>query len=90
LFDQAFSYSGASAPLLDQAVQGCRRVTVESSASQTSNRIAEALGLTKKVPMRLDSEEEEPDVLLSASDVERLQRRDFETMTSEELEQAKR
>jgi len=42
------------------------------------------------VPMRLDSEEEEPDVLLSASDVERLQRRDFETMTSEELEQAKR
>jgi uncharacterized protein with von Willebrand factor type A (vWA) domain len=60
------------------------------SASQTSNRIAEAFGLTKKVPMRMDSEQEAPDVLLSASDLERLQRRDFETMTSEELEQAKR
>lgn len=91
LFDQAFKLFWRERHLLDRALQGLPVATPSNpSASQTSNRIAEALGLTKKVPMRLDSEEEEPDVLLSASDLERLQRRDFETMTSEELDQAKR
>jgi uncharacterized protein with von Willebrand factor type A (vWA) domain len=91
LFDQAFKLFWRERHLLDSALQGLPVASPSNpSASQTSNRIAEALGLTKKVPMRLDSEEEEPDVLLSASDLERLQRRDFETMTSEELEQAKR
>jgi len=91
LFDQAFKLFWRERHLLDSALQGLPVASPSNpSASQTSNRIAEALGLTKKVPMRLDSEEEEPDVLLSASDLERLQRCDFETMTSEELEQAKR
>jgi uncharacterized protein with von Willebrand factor type A (vWA) domain len=91
LFDQAFKLFWRERHLLDRALQGLPVATPSNpSASQPSNRIAEALGLTKKVPMRLDSEEEEPDVLLSASDLERLQRRDFETMTSEELDQAKR
>jgi uncharacterized protein len=91
LFDQAFRLFWRERHLLDRALQGLPVASPSTpSASQTSNRIAEALGLTKKAPMRLDAEEEEPDVLLSASDLERLQRRDFETMTSEELEQAKR
>jgi uncharacterized protein len=91
LFDQAFRLFWRERHLLDSALQGLPVASPSNpSAGQTSNRIAEALGLTKKLPMRLNSEEEEPDVLLSASDLERLQRRDFETMTSEELEQAKR
>ncbi|HEX9451388.1 MAG TPA: VWA domain-containing protein [Burkholderiales bacterium] len=91
LFDQAFRLFWRERHLLDRTLQGLPVASPSNpSASQTSNRIAEALGLTKKAPMRLDAEEEEPDVLLSASDLERLQRRDFETMTSEELEQAKR
>ncbi len=91
LFDQAFRLFWRERHLLDHTLQGLPVASPSHpSASPTSNRIAEALGLTKKVPMRLDAEDEEPDVLLSASDLERLQRRDFETMTSEELEQAKR
>ena len=91
LFDQAFRLFWRERHLLDRALQGLPVAAPSNpSARQTSNRIAEALGLTKKVPMRLDTQDEEPDVLLSASDLERLQRRDFETMTSEELEQAKR
>jgi len=91
LFDQAFWLFWRERHLLDHALQDLPVAAPSNpSASQISNRIAEALGLTKKLPMRLNSEEEEPDVLLSPSDLERLQRRDFETMTSEELEQAKR
>jgi uncharacterized protein with von Willebrand factor type A (vWA) domain len=91
LFDQAFGLFWRERHLLDHALQGLPVAAPSNpSASQTSIRIAEALGLTKKLPMRLDSEEEEPDVLLSASGLERLQRRDFDTMTPEELEQAKR
>ena len=91
LFDQAFRLFWRERYLLDRALQGLPvAAPANSSADKTSNRIAEALGLTKKVPMRLDTQDEEPDVLLSASELERLQRRDFETMTAEELEQAKR
>ena len=91
LFDQAFKLFWRERHLLDHALQGLPVASASNpSASQTSNRIAEALGLTKIMPMRLDSGEAEPAVLLSASNLERLQRRDFDTMTSEELEQAKR
>lgn len=91
LFDQAFRLFWRERHLLDRALQGLPVASPSNpSASQTSNRIAEALGMTKKVPMRLDTQDEEPDVLLSASELERLQHRDFETMTAEELEQAKR
>src|SRR6185369_503452 len=74
LFDQAFKLFWRERHLLDHALQGLPVVSPSNpSASQTSNRIAEALGLTKKMPMRLDSEEEEPVILLTASDLERLQ-----------------
>jgi uncharacterized protein with von Willebrand factor type A (vWA) domain len=91
LFDQAFRLFWHERHLLDHTLQGLPVAAPPNSiADKTPNRIAEALGLTKKVPMRADAPEEEPDVLLSASELERLQRRDFETMTAEELEQAKR
>ena len=91
LFDQAFKLFWRERHLLDRALQGLPvTAPANPSASQTSNRIAEALGLTKKVPMRADKQDEEPDVLLSASELERLRRRDFETMTADELEQARR
>jgi uncharacterized protein with von Willebrand factor type A (vWA) domain len=91
LFDHAFRLFWRERYLLDRALQGSPiAAPANSSADKTPNRIAEALGLTKKAPMRADIEDDEPDVLLSASDSERLQRRDFETMTADELEQAKR
>ena len=91
LFDQAFRLFWRERYLLDRALQGLPvAAPANSPPDKTPNRIAEALGLTKKVPMRADTQDDEPDVLLSASELERLQRRDFETMTAEELEQAKR
>src|SRR5258708_4466884 len=91
LFDQAFRLFWRERYLLDRALLGSPLAApANSPPDKTASRIAEALGLTKKVPILADTQEEEPDVLLSASDLERLQRRDFETMTSEELEQAKR
>lgn len=91
LFDQAFRLFWRERYLLDRALQGSPiAAPANSPPDKTPNRIAEALGLTKKVPMRAGAEDDEPDVLLSASELERLQRRDFETMTAEELEQAKR
>ena len=91
LFDQAFRLFWRERYLLDRALQGSPiAAPANSPPDKTSNRIAEALGLTKKVPMRAGTQDDEPDVLLSASGLERLQRRDFETMTAEELEQAKR
>jgi hypothetical protein len=91
LFDQAFRLFWRERYLLDRALQASPLAApANTSTDQTPNRIAEALGLTKKVPMRASTQDEETDVLLSASELERLQRRDFETMTTDELEQAKR
>ncbi len=91
LFDQAFRLFWRERYLLDRALQGLPVASPDDrSPDKTSNRIAEALGLTKQLPMRAGTQGDEPDVLLSASELERLQRRDFETMTAEELEQAKR
>jgi uncharacterized protein len=91
LFDQAFRLFWRERYLLDRALQASPLAApADSPPDKTANRIAEALGLTKKVPMRAGTDDDEPDVLLSASELERLQRRDFETMTADELEQAKR
>jgi len=76
--------------LLDRAQQGFPVPAPDSSEKKMPNRIAEALGLVNKVPVRSDGQDDEPGLLVSASELERLQRRDFETMTSAELEQAKR
>src|SRR5882724_10509748 len=73
LFDQAFRLFWRERHLLDVALRGLPvAAPANPSAGQTSNRVAEALGLTKKVPMRADAQKDEPDVLLSASELERL------------------
>jgi uncharacterized protein with von Willebrand factor type A (vWA) domain len=91
LFDHAFRLFWRERHLLDRALlQSGQAMPAKNQQDRTPNRIAEALGLTKKVPLRAEQQNDEPDAALSASEVERLQRQDFETMTAEELEQAKR
>src|SRR5882724_4950930 len=70
LFDQAFTLFWRERHLLDRALQGLPVAPPPgSSADQPSNRIAEALGLTKTIPMQAGTQDEEPEVLLSASDL---------------------
>ena len=91
LFDHAFRLFWRERHLLDRALlQSGQATPAKNQQDQTPNRIAEALGLTKKVPMRAQMQDVESDAALTASEIERLQRQDFETMTAEELEQAKR
>jgi len=91
LFDQAFKLFWRERHLLERSPHGLPvAARPNSPADKTPNRIAEALGLTTKVPVRPGAQDEEPEVLLNASDAERLRRRDFETMTAEELDEAKR
>jgi uncharacterized protein len=89
LFDKAFSLFWRERSLLGHAPQSLPAAAPANAADKTPNRIAEAFGLTKKVPVRAEREEDKPDTVFSASHQERLQRRDFESMTTEELEQAK-
>ena len=91
LFNQAFVLFWRERHLVDRVLPGLPvAATAKPSADKTPNRIAEALGLTRAVPLRAGPEDDDADVLLSASREERLQRRDFDSMTVEELEQAKR
>ena len=91
LFNQAFELFWRERHLLDRVLPELPgAATAGPSADKTPNRIAEALGLTREVPVRTSVEDDDANALLSASRAERLQRRDFETMTAAELEQAKR
>jgi len=91
LFDHAFQLFWRERFLLDRALQNS---PLTSAAGESDDvppaRIAEAFGLTREVPVQREDQDAEPETLLSASETERLQRQDFETMTAEELEQAKR
>ncbi|MFL6581336.1 MAG: vWA domain-containing protein [Burkholderiales bacterium] len=89
MFDHAFKLFWSERHLLDRVRHGLPVPALHSSDDKMPNRIAEALGLTSKVPMRADRQEDEV-ILVSASELERLRRRDFATMTTEELNQAKR
>jgi uncharacterized protein len=90
LFDHAYSLFWREHSLLDRAPLDLPVAAPANAADKTPSRIAEAFGLTKIVPVRAEQQEEESDAAFSASNLERLQRRDFESMTTEELEQAKR
>jgi uncharacterized protein len=91
LFDQAFGLFWRERHLIQQSIGGTPSALPDKpEPNKTFNRIAEALGLTQEIAMRAGYEDDEPEVLLSTSDIEKLQRRDFETMTAEELNQAKR
>ncbi len=90
LFDQAFGLFWRERHLI-QPIGGTPSASPDKpDPNKTFNRIAEALGLTQEIAMRAGYEDDEPEFLLSTSDIEKLQRRDFETMTAEELNQAKR
>ncbi len=91
LFEHAFRLFWRERFLLDRALQDSALSTPSGpSRDAPPSRVAEALGLTRTINVRREEQDLEPDAALSASDVERLQRQDFETMSSEELEQAKR
>jgi uncharacterized protein with von Willebrand factor type A (vWA) domain len=91
LFDQAFKLFWRERPLLERPPNGLAVASPNPvAADRTPNRVAEALGLAAKLPMRPGTKNEQSELLLSASPTERLQRRDFETMTAAELEEAKR
>jgi uncharacterized protein with von Willebrand factor type A (vWA) domain len=90
VFDHAFQLFWSERHLLDRMRQGLPVPASDPSDNKMPNRIAEALGLADKVPTRSDPQDDEPDILVSASELERLRRRDFATMTTEELQQAKR
>jgi len=91
LFDQAFGLFWRERHLIQQSIGGAPPGSPDKpDPNKTFNRIAEALGLTQEIAMRAGYEDDEPEILLSTSDIEKLQRRDFETMTADELNQAKR
>jgi len=91
LFDHAFQLFWRDRFLLDRALDNSDLAAPAGKPQDMPpSRIAEALGLTKTVPLRREEQDIEPDALLSASETERLQSQDFETMTTAELEQAKR
>ena len=79
LFDKAFSLFWRERSLLERAPQGLPAAAPANAAGKTPNRIAEAFGLTKKVPVRAERQEDEPDAMFSASNLERMRRRDFES-----------
>ncbi len=89
LFDHAFKLFWRERHL-NHTLQAPQAAEPAGRSKVAPNRIAEALGLAQKLPMRADHEDEEPEALLSASDLENLQRKDFDSMTLEELEQAKK
>jgi uncharacterized protein with von Willebrand factor type A (vWA) domain len=91
LFDHAFRLFWRDRFLLDRALDDSALAAPSKNTHDIPpSRIAEALGLTKTVPIRREEQDLEPDAVLSASETERLQRQDFETMSTDELEQAKR
>jgi uncharacterized protein len=91
LFEQAFNLFWRDRYLLDREQHDFPPVSSSKAPPETSTRVAEALGLTKTIPLRADEQRHlEPDAVLSASQLEKLRRQDFETMTAEELGQARK
>lgn len=91
MFDHAFRLFWRDRFLLDRALDNSALAAPANQPHDAPpSRIAEALGLTKEVPIRREEQDLEPDAVLSASETERLQRQDFETMTADELDQARR
>jgi uncharacterized protein with von Willebrand factor type A (vWA) domain len=91
LFDQAFNLVWRERHLLDREPRDAPLISSAKAPPETSNRFAEVLGLTKTILLRADQQWDiEPDAALSASQLEKLRRQDFETMTTEELGQARK
>ena len=86
VFDQAFDLFWRKRSVLERIIPDS---LADPAKDRTSARVAEALGLTRKVALA-EEIETELDASRSASATENLRRQDFESMTSEELEEARK
>jgi hypothetical protein len=89
IFDQAFDLFWRRRSVLERIIPDSLAEPAKQQ-DRTSARVAEALGLTRKVAIAADEAETELDAANSASPTENLRRQDFESMTSDELEEARR
>ena len=95
LFDQAFRLFWSNRLLPVSAAAGlpmAARALGPDRDAPPSARLGDALGLTRKMLLEreLPQSADEPDSAPSASQIEALRRKDFETMTTDEMTQAKK
>ncbi len=94
LFDQAFRLFWSNRLLRESAAAGLPLAApaLGPDRDAPSARLADALGLTRKTRLERDlpRSAHEPDFAPSASQIEALRRRDFDTMTTDEMMQAKK
>jgi uncharacterized protein with von Willebrand factor type A (vWA) domain len=94
LFDQAFQlfWSDRLLPESASAALPLAAPSMGPDREAPPGRLADALGLTRRARLERESPRsaDEPDSAPGASQIEALRRRDFETMTADELIQAKR
>ncbi|HEV8645370.1 MAG TPA: VWA domain-containing protein [Burkholderiales bacterium] len=88
LFDQAFNLFWRDRHLLDRALHDAPLVSSAKVPTKVSNRIAEALGLIVETTLPVERAAQE-ETGAGASQTEKLRKQDFDTMTIEELAQAK-
>jgi uncharacterized protein with von Willebrand factor type A (vWA) domain len=93
LFDQAFGLFWSNRLLPESAEAGLPLAAPALGPDRApAARLADALGLTRKTRLEreLPRSADEPDFAPSASQIEALRRKDFETMTTDEMAQAKK
>ncbi len=94
LFDQAFRLFWSSQLLPESAAAGLPQAAPSTGPDREAppSRLADALGLTRKARLEREAPQsaDELDSAPGASQIEALRRRDFETMTTSELTQAKK
>jgi uncharacterized protein with von Willebrand factor type A (vWA) domain len=89
VFDQAFDLFWRKRSVLERILPNALAEPAKQQ-DRTSARVADALGLTRKVAIAADETETELDASNSASATESLRRQDFDSMTPEELEEARK
>ena len=89
IFDQTFDLFWRRRSVLERIIPDSLAEPAKQQ-DRASARVAEALGLTRKVAIAAEEAETELDTANSASYTENLRRQDFESMTSDELEEARR
>jgi uncharacterized protein with von Willebrand factor type A (vWA) domain len=93
LFDQAFRLFWSNRLLPESAAAGLPLAAPATGPDREAppGRLADALGLTRKAQLDRESPRsaDEPDSTTGASQAETLRKQDFDTMTIEELAQAK-
>ncbi|MEX0957823.1 MAG: VWA domain-containing protein [Burkholderiales bacterium] len=88
VFDQAFRVFWDSSDAVASAAVAAKASAASEDTQSPGNRVAEALGLSVTSPGERE-QPEEPRIAAAASDAEQLRRRDFASMSLDELAQAK-